>query len=205
MLVAAFAGPAMISTTVDVYSHLLPKRAHEAARVRVVRGTDARSSTHTGGSEAVARRTTRGIDQSRNPCSVRLGIGAAGAAEGMTKTAPEVVATELAELEWVIGRALAASGEVGGRALRSISRERLRVAPAPRGLRPASEGIDHACVPQRILFTTNVVARAPTPLRDRPPNRPMSGARQLRCMAQGDGRAGVEGALAPATSSQRGT
>ena len=32
MLVAAFAGHAKTSTTVDVYSHLLPKRAHEAAR-----------------------------------------------------------------------------------------------------------------------------------------------------------------------------
>jgi hypothetical protein len=32
MLVSAFAGHAKTSTTVDVYSHLLPKRAHEAAR-----------------------------------------------------------------------------------------------------------------------------------------------------------------------------
>lgn len=32
LLVAAFAGHAKTSTTVDVYSHLLPKRAHEAAR-----------------------------------------------------------------------------------------------------------------------------------------------------------------------------
>jgi integrase len=32
MLVAAFAGHARTSTTVDVYSHLLPKRAREAAR-----------------------------------------------------------------------------------------------------------------------------------------------------------------------------
>jgi integrase len=32
MVVAAFAGHAKTSTTVDVYSHLLPKRAHEAAR-----------------------------------------------------------------------------------------------------------------------------------------------------------------------------
>jgi hypothetical protein len=30
--VAAFAGHAKTSTTVDVYSHLLPQRAHEAAR-----------------------------------------------------------------------------------------------------------------------------------------------------------------------------
>jgi integrase len=32
LIVAAFAGHAKTSTTVDVYSHLLPKRAHEAAR-----------------------------------------------------------------------------------------------------------------------------------------------------------------------------
>ncbi len=32
LLVAAFAGHAKTSTTVDVYSHLLPQRAHEAAR-----------------------------------------------------------------------------------------------------------------------------------------------------------------------------
>jgi integrase len=32
MLVSAFAGHAKTSTTVDVYSHLLPQRAHEAAR-----------------------------------------------------------------------------------------------------------------------------------------------------------------------------
>jgi integrase len=32
LLVAAFAGHANTSTTVDVYSHLLPQRAHEAAR-----------------------------------------------------------------------------------------------------------------------------------------------------------------------------
>ncbi|MGE5700889.1 MAG: tyrosine-type recombinase/integrase [Arthrospira platensis] len=32
LLVAAFAGHAKTSTTVDVYSHLMPKRAHEAAR-----------------------------------------------------------------------------------------------------------------------------------------------------------------------------
>jgi integrase len=32
LLVAAFAGHAKTSTTVDVYSHLLPKRAHEAAK-----------------------------------------------------------------------------------------------------------------------------------------------------------------------------
>jgi integrase len=32
LLVAAFAGHAKTSTTVDVYSHLLPRRAHEAAR-----------------------------------------------------------------------------------------------------------------------------------------------------------------------------
>jgi integrase len=32
LLVAAFAGHARTSTTVDVYSHLLPRRAHEAAR-----------------------------------------------------------------------------------------------------------------------------------------------------------------------------
>jgi len=32
LLVAAFAGHANTSTTVDVYSHLLPKRAHEAAK-----------------------------------------------------------------------------------------------------------------------------------------------------------------------------
>lgn len=37
LLVAAFAGHAKTSTTVDVYSHLLPKRAHEAAgRMRSV-------------------------------------------------------------------------------------------------------------------------------------------------------------------------
>jgi integrase len=43
MLVAAFAGHAKTSTTVDVYSHLLPKRAHEAARRM-------RSVSHTAGS-----------------------------------------------------------------------------------------------------------------------------------------------------------
>lgn len=32
LIIAAFAGHAKTSTTVDVYSHLLPKRAHEAAR-----------------------------------------------------------------------------------------------------------------------------------------------------------------------------
>lgn len=32
LIVAAFAGHAKTSTTVDVYSHLLPKRTHEAAR-----------------------------------------------------------------------------------------------------------------------------------------------------------------------------
>ena len=32
MLMAAFAGHAKTSTTTDVYGHLLPKRAHEAAR-----------------------------------------------------------------------------------------------------------------------------------------------------------------------------
>jgi len=37
VLVAAFAGHAKTSTTVDMYSHLLPKRAHEAAhRMRSV-------------------------------------------------------------------------------------------------------------------------------------------------------------------------
>jgi hypothetical protein len=32
LLVSAFAGHAKTSTTVDVYSHVLPRRAHEAAR-----------------------------------------------------------------------------------------------------------------------------------------------------------------------------
>ena len=45
MLVAAFAGHAKTSTTGDVYSHLLPKRAHEAGAADAVRFP--RSFSHT--------------------------------------------------------------------------------------------------------------------------------------------------------------
>ena len=40
LLIAAFAGHAKTSTTVDVYSHLLPKHVHDAARrMRSVAGS----------------------------------------------------------------------------------------------------------------------------------------------------------------------
>jgi hypothetical protein len=50
LLVAAFAGHAKTSTTVDVYSHLLPQRAHEAARrMRSVSAAERTSDARRGG------------------------------------------------------------------------------------------------------------------------------------------------------------
>ncbi len=91
MLVSAFAGHAKTSTTVDVYSHLLPKRAHEAARRM-------RSVAHAGDSAPVS--TAGGVSQRRSN------------QDGMPSQALESLTTRLVDIDqlFIAHAAVAGSG-----------------------------------------------------------------------------------------------